>query len=134
MVTFFEEISTQLEKLRSQIESLQRVLQTATPTTHESRDDLALLERAIRECARAGNPVSKTGKHGLFKRKSMLPCPLANMSRHKLERLADELLSNGRIERDKQNYGRLVGAALPASVESDIEDIVRKVMREAFSR
>lgn len=132
MVTFFEEISSQLEKLRSQIESLQSVLQTATAP--KEQDDLALLERAIRECARAGNPVSKTGKHGLFKRKSMLPCPLANMSRHKLERLADQLLSNGRIERDKTNYGRLVGASLPPSVESDIEDIVRKVMREAFSR
>ena len=133
MVTFFDEISTQLEKLRSQIESLQRVLQTAT-TPKEQQDDLALLERAIRECAMAGNPVSKTGKHGLFKRKAMLPCPLANMSRHKLERLADELLRNGRIERDKENYGRLVGTSLPASVESDIEAIVRKVLREAFSR
>ena len=133
MVTFFDEISSQLEKLRGQIESLQRVLQTAT-TPKQQPDDLALLERAIRECAIKGNPVSKTGKHGLFKRRTMLPCPLANMSRHKLEMLADELLRDGRIERDKENNGRLVATSLPASMESDIEEIVRKVLREAFAR
>lgn len=60
----------------------------------------ALLESLTQACAdaaRRGQPFTKTGTNGLFARRQELPADLRDVSRHPLEKLAQDLLDSRRL-------------------------------------
>ena len=77
------------------------------PRRLSASQGLDLMEQAVRERFAMGTPFCKSGKNGFFRRKAELPPALARISKHKLEKMADDLLACGRIERDNANHGRL---------------------------
>ena len=77
------------------------------PRRLSASQGLDLMEQAVRERFAMGTPFCKSGKNGFFRRKAELPPALACISKHKLEKMADDLLACGRIERDNANHGRL---------------------------
>jgi hypothetical protein len=64
---------------------------------HDPEELLSTLVDAIRQAAAANTPFFKSGSHGVFQRRKELPADLAEIARHKLEKMVDELETQGRI-------------------------------------
>lgn len=61
------------------------------------KDQLGVLCEAIAAAAAHGQPFSKTGGTGVYKRTEELPESLRSIGRRKLERMVQELLDSGRV-------------------------------------
>jgi hypothetical protein len=55
---------------------------------------LESLTEAVRSAAAQGRPFTKTGKNGFYEQSSRLPGDLRGLSKHKLEKLADDALEH----------------------------------------
>ena len=60
-------------------------------------DVLPLFINAITTAAMKGNPYTKTGRSGVYKRRFEMPSPLHDMGKHRLARWVDDLLASGQL-------------------------------------
>lgn len=60
-------------------------------------DMMEMIVEAIAAAARSGHPYTKTGATGLFEQKDRLPVELRDLSKHRLEALAQQAIDSSRV-------------------------------------